>query len=115
MLTIHFPTVKLIWSPNLEFTAKVFQSLKQQQFCGEVESEPDIAIAQNESFDESFSSFYEDLLLKVDGIHDGNVFRIMSAFSSVCDLVEHLNDSPIDGVNAVEWEKIDTFFNSKLM
>ena len=110
LLTLHFPTVKIIWSPNLEFTARLFQSLKMTSWQGELEQEPDISVAQQETFDEKFCNFYHDLLLHVDGIHEGNVYQLMEKFDSLSILVLALSNDAPPGISLSDWQRVKDFF-----
>ena len=84
LLSIHFPQVAVIWSPTLDFTVKMFSSLKRES-----EEEPDVEKALAETFDErSGSSFFKEMLKNVQGVDEENVWGVMRKFESLVDFVQ---------------------------
>ena len=84
LLSIHFPQVAVIWSPTLDFTVKIFSSLKRES-----EEEPDVEKALAETFDErSGSSFFKEMLKNVQGVDEENVWGVMRKFESLVDFVQ---------------------------
>lgn len=86
LLAIHFPTLRIVWSPSLQFTATTFASLKRDAWNGAFEEEPDVSAALAETFDESYDAFLRELLLKIDGISDVNVGKLLGSAATLRDV-----------------------------
>jgi len=90
LLTIHHPSLRIIWSPDTRFTASLFEDLKMEQ------DQPDAAkvasISSHELPPETFEDHYDiqvkEFLLKLPGVNSRNVYSLMNAAPSLADLVE---------------------------
>lgn len=90
LLTIHHPKLRLIWSPDTNFTASLFENLKMEQ------DQPDKAkvasISSQELPPETFEDCYDiqvrEFLLKLPGVNTRNVYSLMNAVPTLADLVE---------------------------
>lgn len=106
LLCVHFPRLKLIWSPTPEFSAEVFEQLKQGK------EEPTVKKALNigdteldpEYHEDRFDLQLKDFLIQLNGVNLANVHRIMNGVENVAKLVElskeqliKLLDSPENG------------------
>ena len=106
LLCVHFPRLKLIWSPMPEFSAEVFEQLKKGRpeptvkkalHIGDTELDP-------EYHEDRFDLQLKDFLLSLNGVNLANVHRIMNGVENVTKLVElsrqqliQLLDSPENG------------------
>lgn len=91
LLTIHFPKLRLVWSPSPYATAQLFDELKQGK------SEPDPAYAASLGSNESTSELDHivdkmntniyDFLLKLPGITTRNIPRVMTRVKNMKELV----------------------------
>ncbi|XP_053658492.1 DNA repair endonuclease XPF [Anopheles marshallii] len=94
LLTIHFPKLRLVWSPSPYSTAQLFEELKQ----GKAEPDPDVAVkvgsdeaANNdeyETLDGLANVEVQEFLLKLPGITARNVRRVMRQCTSLRDLTQ---------------------------
>lgn len=95
LLTIHFPKLRLVWSPSPYSTAQLFEELKQ----GKAEPDPDVAVkigsdeAGNEESDTLVDAGLanvevQEFLLKLPGITTRNVGRVMRQCKSLRELTQ---------------------------
>uniref|UniRef100_A0A182UDU8 DNA repair endonuclease XPF n=1 Tax=Anopheles melas TaxID=34690 RepID=A0A182UDU8_9DIPT len=95
LLTIHFPKLRLVWSPSPYSTAQLFEELKQ----GKAEPDPDVAVkigsdeAGNEESDALVDAGLanvevQEFLLKLPGITTRNVGRVMRHCKSLRELTQ---------------------------
>uniref|UniRef100_A0A182K9T2 DNA repair endonuclease XPF n=1 Tax=Anopheles christyi TaxID=43041 RepID=A0A182K9T2_9DIPT len=93
LLTIHFPKLRLVWSPSPYSTAQLFEELKQ----GKAEPDPDVAVKvgsdetgneETETLDGLANVEVQEFLLKLAGITTRNVGRIMRQCKSLRDLTQ---------------------------
>uniref|UniRef100_A0A182Y440 DNA repair endonuclease XPF n=1 Tax=Anopheles stephensi TaxID=30069 RepID=A0A182Y440_ANOST len=94
LLTIHFPKLRLVWSPSPYSTAQLFEELKQ----GKAEPDPDVAVKvgsdeavhdeQDGSLDGLGNVEVQEFLLKLPGITTRNVRRILRQCVSLRDLTQ---------------------------
>uniref|UniRef100_A0A182W0P9 DNA repair endonuclease XPF n=1 Tax=Anopheles minimus TaxID=112268 RepID=A0A182W0P9_9DIPT len=93
LLTIHFPKLRLVWSPSPYSTAQLFEELKQ----GKAEPDPDVAakVGSDETSNEEHDALdglanveVQEFLQKLPGITARNVRRVMRQCSSLRDLTQ---------------------------
>uniref|UniRef100_A0A182R4N6 DNA repair endonuclease XPF n=1 Tax=Anopheles funestus TaxID=62324 RepID=A0A182R4N6_ANOFN len=93
LLTIHFPKLRLVWSPSPYSTAQLFEELKQ----GKAEPDPDVAVKvgsdeagndEHDTLDGLANVEVQEFLLKLPGITARNVRRIMRQCTSLRDLTQ---------------------------
>lgn len=92
LLTIHFPKLRLVWSPSPYATAQLFDELKQGK------PEPDATQAAALGSDESTKEMDRivdrlnpniyDFLLKLPGITTRNIVRIMTKVKNMKELIK---------------------------
>lgn len=91
MLTIHFPKLRLVWSPSPYATAQLFGELKQ----GKHEPDPVQAAAlgsnenskELESIADQMNSNIYDFLLKLPGITTRNIYKVMMKVKNLKELI----------------------------
>ncbi|XP_076181212.1 DNA repair endonuclease XPF-like isoform X1 [Ptiloglossa arizonensis] len=88
LLTLHFPRLKLIWSPGPHATAQLFEELKQGN------DQPDVTKAAQTGFEENkqmgnekFNSRIQDFVAKLPGVTTKNIYTILNEGQSL----DHLN------------------------
>uniref|UniRef100_A0A182QSS3 DNA repair endonuclease XPF n=1 Tax=Anopheles farauti TaxID=69004 RepID=A0A182QSS3_9DIPT len=94
LLTIHFPKLRLVWSPSPYSTAQLFEELKQ----GKAEPDPDVAVKvgsdetpnddHGDTVDALANVEVQEFLLKLPGITTRNVGRIMRQCRSLRELTQ---------------------------
>ncbi|GJQ13148.1 hypothetical protein GpartN1_g4939.t1 [Galdieria partita] len=85
LLTIHFPTLRLIWCHTEYFCGSVFAALKSSEPIDEL---PDIdSLSQPETDSREYDNYSAvDLLLQLPGVHERNVQSILNRFNSIQEL-----------------------------
>jgi DNA excision repair protein ERCC-4 len=88
LLTIHFPRLRILWSPSPHATAELFEELKKGR------EQPDAQKAAAMSFDfvddfnaDKFNANIKDILLKLPGITSKNVYAILNKVGGLVDLM----------------------------
>lgn len=92
LLTIHFPKLRLVWSPSPYATAQLFDELKQ----GRLEPDPvqAAALGSDESTREldnivdKLNTGIYDFLLKLPGVTTRNIGKIMTKVANLKDLIK---------------------------
>ncbi|KAF8925803.1 hypothetical protein BGZ58_000472 [Dissophora ornata] len=88
LLTIAFPTLKLIWSSSVHATVEIFEDLKRS------EDEPDAAQAQavgvdpEQEIESAFNLTPQDILRSLPGITSKNYKHVMSNVENIRELAE---------------------------
>lgn len=101
LLTIHFPKLRLVWSPSPYATAQLFGELKQ----GKPEPDPVQAAAlgsdectrELENIADRMNTSIYDFLLKLPGITTRNIAKIMAKVKNLKELIK------MDMVNGVKY------------
>ena len=88
LLTIHFPKLRILWSPSPHATTELFEELKRGR------EEPDAAKAAAISIDfiddfntDKFNPAVKDFLSKLPGITTKNIFGILNRVNSLAELM----------------------------
>ncbi|KAL6435890.1 hypothetical protein ACFW04_005629 [Cataglyphis niger] len=92
LLTLHFPKLKLIWSPSPHATAQLFEELKQ----GRDQPDPNIAakIGADEDTEnkqlmvEKYNSNIQDFMAKLPGVHSKNLRILLNKGQSLSHLIK---------------------------
>lgn len=104
VLTIHFPQLKLIWSPSPSFSAQMFDELKKGK---EEPSEKDIVSTIGDQHDQLPMEYATDrydieakeFLLALPGVTTTNVYSLMNKCSSIAQLVKCTKDQLTEYMN----------------
>ncbi|XP_017045887.1 DNA repair endonuclease XPF [Drosophila ficusphila] len=88
LLTLHFPKLRLIWSPSPYATAQLFEELK----LGKAEPDPQKAVAlgsndPTEGEQLHFNSGVYDFLLRLPGVHTRNIHGLLRKGGSLRQLL----------------------------
>ncbi|XP_076647013.1 DNA repair endonuclease XPF mei-9 isoform X1 [Halictus rubicundus] len=88
LLTMHFPRLKLIWSPGPHATAQLFEELKQGRPQPDTITASQIGVEENRQIDtEKFNSYIHDFIAKLPGVTTKNLYSILEKGQSL----DHLN------------------------
>ncbi|CAL1683726.1 unnamed protein product [Lasius platythorax] len=92
LLTLHFPKLKLIWSPSPHATAQLFEELKQGR------DQPDSKVAAKIGADEDtenkqlmvekYNSNIQDFMAKLPGVHSKNLRILLNKGQSLNHLIK---------------------------
>lgn len=92
LLTLHFPKLKLIWSPSPHATAQLFEELKQGR------DQPDSNVAAKIGADEdtenkqlmmeTYNSRIQDFVAKLPGVHSKNLRVLLNKGQSLNHLIK---------------------------
>lgn len=91
LLTIHFPKLRLVWSPSPYATAQLFGELKQ----GKLEPDPvqaaalgsDESTKELDSIADRMNTNIYDFLLKLPGITTRNISKVMKKVKNLKELI----------------------------
>ncbi|KAJ8664216.1 hypothetical protein QAD02_005253 [Eretmocerus hayati] len=91
LLTLHFPKLKLVWSPSPHATAQLFEELKQGRPQPDAVKAAQIGIDDNIEdktlMAEKYNSHIQDLVAKLPGVHSKNLRQILNKGRSLDHLV----------------------------
>ncbi|XP_028048200.1 DNA repair endonuclease XPF isoform X1 [Monomorium pharaonis] len=92
LLTLHFPKLKIIWSPSPQATAQLFEELKQGR------DQPDSNVAAKIGADEDtenkqimvekYNSHIKDFIAKLPGVHSKNLHILLNKGGSLDNLIK---------------------------
>lgn len=91
LLTLHFPKLRLVWSPSPYATAQLFDELKQ----GKLEPDPvqaaalgsDESTKELDSISDRMNTNAYDFLLKLPGITTRNIAKVMTKVKTLKELI----------------------------
>ncbi|XP_058821611.1 DNA repair endonuclease XPF [Topomyia yanbarensis] len=94
LLTLHFPKLKLVWSPSPYATAQLFEELKQ----GKLEPNPEVAAlvgsdeaggpVEIEQIADRSNPNIHDFLIKLPGINSKNIGKVMRRCKNLKELLK---------------------------
>ncbi|XP_071565965.1 DNA repair endonuclease XPF [Temnothorax nylanderi] len=91
LLTLHFPKLKIIWSPSPHATAQLFEELKQGR------DQPDSNVAakigaddveNKQVMEEKYNSHIQDFIAKLPGVHSKNLHILLNKGESLDHLIK---------------------------
>jgi DNA excision repair protein ERCC-4 len=92
LLTIHFPKLRLVWSPSPYATAQLFEEMKQGKLQPDSQAAAaagsDEASQDNENLSEKFNPNIYDFLIKLPGINSKNIGRVMNKVKNLKELIK---------------------------
>ncbi|RWS28829.1 DNA repair endonuclease XPF-like protein, partial [Leptotrombidium deliense] len=94
LLTMHFPQLRLIWSPSVHFTAEVFEFLKQDKEQPDMKSVAEVTEKQLPAAysTDKYDIATKDFLLCLPGVNLYNVYTIMNKVTCIADLCNASKD-----------------------
>jgi DNA excision repair protein ERCC-4 len=103
LLLLHFPRLKLIWSPSLAATAETFRDLKRDQ--------PEPILPSERSRGEGADPTARDMLLALPGVNGQNYFSIMRHVRNMRELCQCSRIDLEDLIGAENAHKLYTFLH----
>lgn len=112
LLTLHFPKLRIVWSPGPYATAEIFEELKKGR------DQPDPVKAASISSDayteknaEKYNPAIHDFMMKLPGINSKNIRRVLNKVEDLGQLLslslEELHELLENGTNAKElWDAL---------
>ncbi|ALC48873.1 mei-9 [Drosophila busckii] len=110
LLTLHFPKLRLIWSPSPYATAQLFEELKLGK------EEPDAQLAASLGSEEAltdaagdqlqYNNAIHDFLLRLPGVHTRNVHGLLRRGGSLRQLLERTQTELADLLQSTESGKL---------
>lgn len=93
LLTIHFPKLRILWSPSPHATAELFEDLKKgrEQPCAQKAAAISMDFIDDYSVDR-FNPAIHDFVSKLPGITSNNVFAILNRVENLADLMNYSQD-----------------------
>ncbi|XP_076231477.1 DNA repair endonuclease XPF mei-9 isoform X1 [Calliopsis andreniformis] len=89
LLTLHFPRLKLVWSPGPHATAQLFEELKQGRDQPDVIKAAQIGMEENKQVAiEKYNTRIQDFVARLPGVTTKNLQAILSKGQSL----DHLNE-----------------------
>ncbi|XP_050576570.1 DNA repair endonuclease XPF isoform X1 [Bombus affinis] len=116
LLTLHFPRLKLVWSPGPHATAQLFEELKQGKDQPNAEKAAQVGIEENkEILAEKYNPRIQDFVSKLPGVTSKNLHLILGKGQSL----DHLNKLTKEELtemieNKTEAEMLYSAFHEKL-
>ncbi|XP_074107002.1 DNA repair endonuclease XPF mei-9 isoform X2 [Cotesia typhae] len=90
LLTLHFPKLKIVWSPSPQATAQLFEELKEGKPQPDAQTAAQIGLEEDEegkSAGEKYNTQIHDFVAKLPGVHTKNLRLILNKGSSLDSLV----------------------------
>ncbi|XP_044006341.1 DNA repair endonuclease XPF [Aphidius gifuensis] len=91
LLTLHFPKLKIVWSPSPQATAQLFDELKEgkEQPVAEIAAQIGLEEEDDKQFNvDNYNTKLHDFVLKLPGVHTKNIRRILNDGGSLDNLVK---------------------------
>jgi DNA excision repair protein ERCC-4 len=119
LLTLHFPKLRIVWSPSPWATAQLFEELKENK------DEPDSQVAvqlgsdqePTQEFDavvEKFNTNVHDFLLKVPGITSKNINAVMRKGGCLKDLLKMSEVSEMFFIHSTDFNFLTRILTKKI-
>ncbi|CAG5099574.1 Similar to Ercc4: DNA repair endonuclease XPF (Mus musculus) [Cotesia congregata] len=90
LLTLHFPKLKIVWSPSPQATAQLFEELKEGKPQPDAQTAALIGLEEDEegkSAGEKYNTQIHDFVAKLPGVHSKNLRLILNKGGSLDSLV----------------------------
>lgn len=91
LLTIHFPKLRILWSPSPHATAELFEELKRGREQPDASKAAAISIDVVDDFnagEDKYNPAVKDFIAKLPGINTRNMFAILNRVESLGQLLE---------------------------
>lgn len=104
LLLLHFPQLKLVWSPSLSITAEIFRDIKRDH--------PEPVISEGSS--EGADPIARDLLLSLPGVTQQNYYILMRHVRNIRELCERSRADLTDLLGVENATKLYTFLHEPI-
>lgn len=91
LLTLHFPKLKIVWSPSPQATAQLFDELKEgkEQPVAEIAAQIGLEEEDDKQFNvDNYNTKLHDFVLKLPGVHTKNIRKILNDGGSLDNLAK---------------------------
>ncbi|KAF9189002.1 hypothetical protein BGZ51_000178 [Haplosporangium sp. Z 767] len=88
LLTIAFPTLRIIWSSSVHATVEIFEDLKRSEDEPDAEQAQAVGVDPDQEIDSAFNLTPQDILRSLPGITSKNYKHVMNNVESVRELAE---------------------------
>lgn len=107
LLTLHFPQLRIIWSPNPTATAQLFEELKQGHPEPDSATALGIGIEETATDEDKFNPGIKKFMSQLPGVSNKNINMLLSRGKSL-DHLESLSQTEISDIlqNSVEGESL---------
>jgi DNA excision repair protein ERCC-4 len=130
LLTMHVPSLRILWSKEQHETLKIFKVLKTNH--EEVNVEKSVEIGSNESLDDllgnanttnsnnnnettnEINETARDLLLRLPGVNTNNARKIMSACDTLAELAEMSREQLRELIGPISGQKLFSFLRQRI-
>lgn len=119
LLTIHFPKLRLVWSPSPYATAQLFEEIKQSKEQPDpnqaVQSGSDDPTLELDAITDKYNAAIHDLLLKLPGMTLKNIDGVMRKGKNLKELLK-MDESQLTSLlgNSKEAKILHTAFHTKM-
>jgi len=94
LLTMHFPKLRILWSPSPHATAELFDELKQGREQPDASQAATLGVDMIDDFQQDkYNPQVREFLSKLPGISSKNIFAILNNCMSLADLLERSEES----------------------
>ncbi|GJJ69930.1 DNA excision repair protein ERCC-4 [Entomortierella parvispora] len=97
LLTLAFPTLRLIWSSSVNATVEIFEDLKRSEDEPDAQQAQAVGVDPEQEIDSAFNLTPQDILRSLPGITSKNYKRVMSSVGSIRELAE----LDMDGLSSI--------------
>ncbi|KAF9988517.1 hypothetical protein BGZ65_001979 [Modicella reniformis] len=87
LLTIAFPTLRLIWSSSVHATVEIFEDLKRSEDEPDVQKAQSVGVDPEQEIESAFNLTPQDILRSLPGITSKNYKHVMNNVESLRELV----------------------------
>ncbi|KAK3818773.1 MAG: hypothetical protein J3Q66DRAFT_338444 [Benniella sp.] len=88
LLTITFPTLRLIWSSSVHATVEIFEDLKRSEDEPDVQKAQAVGVDPDQEIESAFNLTPQDILRSLPGITSRNYKHVMKNVESLRELVD---------------------------
>ncbi|KAG0242467.1 hypothetical protein BGW41_004035 [Actinomortierella wolfii] len=88
LLTLAFPTLRVIWSSSVHATVEIFEDLKRSEDEPDAATAQSVGVDQQEGIDSDFNLVPQDMLRCLPGITSKNYRHVMRKVENIRELVD---------------------------
>ncbi|KAG0068403.1 hypothetical protein BGZ89_004769 [Linnemannia elongata] len=88
LLTLAFPTLRLIWSSSVHSTVEIFEDLKRSEDEPDMQQAQAIGVDADQAIDSAYNLTPQDILRSLPGITSKNYKQVMRHVESIRELAE---------------------------
>ncbi|KAG9063825.1 hypothetical protein KI688_003937 [Linnemannia hyalina] len=88
LLTLAFPSLRLIWSSSVHSTVEIFEDLKRSEDEPDMQQAQAVGVDANQAIDSAYNLTPQDILRSLPGITSKNYKQVMRHVESIRELAE---------------------------